>query len=156
MTPEKGMGYRVWESYGFFINFTGNQLGGPRKPMSYRRVWVITMMCYDRVDCIHEFLRSSRNRGNILGINLVELVVDVHSKIYPESVRAGAHNLLTASAVCETARLRMGGARLLLGRLLTYLLYNVLVIGCHTRSCRWLACLRPRYPTSSTEGNSVI
>jgi len=41
---------------GFLLIFTGNQLGGPRKPMGYGRVWVIRHMGYDRVDCSGAFV----------------------------------------------------------------------------------------------------
>ena len=53
MTPKISMDYGVLARYGFFAHFPDYRFGGPQKPMGFCKVWVITMMGYDRVDCTY-------------------------------------------------------------------------------------------------------
>ena len=48
---QNGMGYGVWESYGFWGQFFQEQAWWIRKSMGYNRVWGLTVMGYYRVDC---------------------------------------------------------------------------------------------------------
>ena len=48
---QNGMGYGVWESYGFIFKIFCERAWWTEKSMGYNRLWGLTAMGYDSFDC---------------------------------------------------------------------------------------------------------